>query len=330
MERHWEDHDSIENQIHQITTLIQTAARNSIPRTHHITHKKIPREIEELIKLRNQCRRRFQRHRDQNTKADLRNLNSEIRVRLWSFWEEQWHKNIRHAVENKQHLWKFIKSRKMRDNPRSIPALKVQDQIHYTTESKINILADTYKLTNEITTHMSDRETEEAVEESYTHIQVQPTPLEPLTSPNKIKQEVKRLRSGKAPGEDDIQSILLNNLPRKVIAQMYYIYNSCLRLQYFPKSWKNALVIPLKKPNKPNSDPKSYRPISLLPIMGKLLERIILKRLSEHIEGNNIIIPEQFGFIKKKKHLSSTGKSNKSSQGKLELEQSHELNNTRS
>ncbi|GFQ83750.1 RNA-directed DNA polymerase from mobile element jockey [Trichonephila clavata] len=42
--------------------------------------------------------------------------------------------------------------------------------------------------------------------------------------------------------------------------------------------------------------PKSYRPISLLPVLSKLAERIILARLNDYLESQSILIPEQYGF----------------------------------
>ncbi|GFT61934.1 putative RNA-directed DNA polymerase from transposon BS [Trichonephila clavipes] len=42
--------------------------------------------------------------------------------------------------------------------------------------------------------------------------------------------------------------------------------------------------------------PNPYRPISLLPVLSKLAEKVILARLNDHLERENILIPEQHGF----------------------------------
>lgn len=73
-----------------------------------------------------------------------------------------------------------------------------------------------------------------------------------------------------------------------------------MRLQYFPAKWKNAQVIPLKKPFKNPSEPKNYRPISLTNSLSKILEHILHRRLRDNLEQNNTIIQEQFGFVKNK------------------------------
>ena len=62
----------------------------------------------------------------------------------------------------------------------------------------------------------------------------------------------------------------------------------------YPQTWKHAKVIAILKPGKPATDPSSYRPISLLCCLYKLLERIILTRLTPTL--NRTIPVEQAGF----------------------------------
>ena len=52
----------------------------------------------------------------------------------------------------------------------------------------------------------------------------------------------------------------------------------------------------IPKPGKSTKDPTNYRPISLLPTVGKITERVILDRLNAQIEELNLMPPEQFGF----------------------------------
>ncbi|KAJ8410042.1 hypothetical protein AAFF_G00210830 [Aldrovandia affinis] len=70
--------------------------------------------------------------------------------------------------------------------------------------------------------------------------------------------------------------------------------SSCLRQLKIPKIWRRALVVAILKPNKPEGDPKSYRPISLLCIPFKILERLIYARVEPIIDP---LLPwEQAGF----------------------------------
>ncbi|GFT09984.1 RNA-directed DNA polymerase from mobile element jockey [Trichonephila clavipes] len=68
------------------------------------------------------------------------------------------------------------------------------------------------------------------------------------------------------------------------------------KLRYFPNAWKTAVVIPILKPGKNPTLADSHRPISLLPILSKLAEKIISARLNDYLERNNILTPEQHGF----------------------------------
>jgi hypothetical protein len=97
-------------------------------------------------------------------------------------------------------------------------------------------------------------------------------------------------------GCDGVPNILLKNIPWRAAVFLTYIFNSCLKLCYFPKEWRNATLIPIPKPGKDHSDPSNYRPISLLSSISKILERVILKRLNAFIFGHNVLLNHQFGF----------------------------------
>ena len=70
--------------------------------------------------------------------------------------------------------------------------------------------------------------------------------------------------------------------------------SSCLRRLKIPKIWKRALVVAIPKPGKPVGDPKSYRPISLLCVPCKILERLIFARVEPLIDP--LLPKEQAGF----------------------------------
>ena len=79
-----------------------------------------------------------------------------------------------------------------------------------------------------------------------------------------------------------------------------------MRLNYFPVHWKKADVIILPKPGKNDyTDPSAYRPICLLPILGKMLERIILNRIISLSDLSNWISSSQHGFRRGKSTTSA-------------------------
>lgn len=117
-----------------------------------------------------------------------------------------------------------------------------------------------------------------------------------LTNPTEIKSIIKKLPSKKAPGHDNLDNKIIKNLSTKVIVQLMYLINAVLKTNYFPETWKLALIIPIPKPLKDITNPVNYRPISLLTCLSKIAEKVILNRINSFDKKHKIIIDEQFGF----------------------------------
>ena len=75
------------------------------------------------------------------------------------------------------------------------------------------------------------------------------------------------------------------------------MYNLSIRYSKFPDTWKQALVIPIPKPGNP-SLVQNYSPISLLPLPGKILEKLVHKQLSNYLEMDEPLADEQHGLRK--------------------------------
>ena len=77
------------------------------------------------------------------------------------------------------------------------------------------------------------------------------------------------------------------------------LYNHIFNTGIYPKDWKTATVVPIPKVTNA-TNPNNLRPISLLPLPGKILEHLIHKPLLEHLEDNNLINNCQNGFRPKR------------------------------
>jgi len=112
-----------------------------------------------------------------------------------------------------------------------------------------------------------------------------------------IRYAVESMDNKKAPGEDGITGDIYNHtfkiLPKFITA----MYNGCLRDGVFPKRWKRAKLIPIIKPGKEDSyEVSKYRPISLLNVGCKVLEKVIINRINHHVYTNDYINKNQYGF----------------------------------
>ena len=105
---------------------------------------------------------------------------------------------------------------------------------------------------------------------------------------------LQHLKPSKAPGPDSICPELILHAGAALKSWLRDFLSSCLRRLKIPKIWRRALVVAIPKPGKPVGDPKSYRPISLLCVPYKILERLIYARVEPLIDP--LLPKEQAGF----------------------------------
>ena len=105
---------------------------------------------------------------------------------------------------------------------------------------------------------------------------------------------LQHLKPGKAPGPDSIFPELILHVGAALKSWLHDFIFSCLRRLKIPKIWRRAFVVAITKPAKPVGDPMSYRPISLLCVPYKILERLIYARVEPLIDP--LLPKEQAGF----------------------------------
>lgn len=124
-------------------------------------------------------------------------------------------------------------------------------------------------------------------------------PAAPSLRRSEIDLSMSMVRSRKSPGMDGLTGEMCKNIWKVIPEYLETLFSSCFRLGYFPREWKTArVVVLLKSPDKVRSNPRSYRGISLLPVLGKVLERMMVHRLQEIVEDR--MSDFQFGFRKGK------------------------------
>ena len=89
--------------------------------------------------------------------------------------------------------------------------------------------------------------------------------------------------------------LLKEACPEIVPSLTHIIINLSIRCGYFPDKWKISKVLPLYKEDI-KSVPNNYRPISILPVVSKVIEKVIFKQLYEYLTHNNLLAVSQHGF----------------------------------
>ncbi|KAG8184453.1 hypothetical protein JTE90_002302 [Oedothorax gibbosus] len=110
-----------------------------------------------------------------------------------------------------------------------------------------------------------------------------------------ISGVVKSLAHRKAPGLDGISMEFIKAIHCHEPKLLCFLFNACKRWAFFPQSWKNAKLVLLKN-GKDSESTKAYRPICLLPALGKVLDKLLTQRVYFHLNSEGLLHPSQYGF----------------------------------
>ena len=118
------------------------------------------------------------------------------------------------------------------------------------------------------------------------------------TSLDEIHRSIADLKIGKANGIDDLSAEVFKISALAIVPYLQKLINQTFSQGEFPGCLKIAKVVPLFKPGS-KTDVDNYRSISLLPVLSKVLEKIMYNRLIKVFYKNDRIYEKQFGFSSK-------------------------------
>ncbi|GBO01826.1 hypothetical protein AVEN_255444-1 [Araneus ventricosus] len=116
-----------------------------------------------------------------------------------------------------------------------------------------------------------------------------PLTQEPQITKNEKKRILKKASTKKATGFNAIDYIVLKEVNNSFPEILYTFYNKCYQLHCFPEPLKKVIIVLFYKDGKEADKIKSYRPVTLLPTIGKVLEQILLRRLNHTLKKKNIL-----------------------------------------
>lgn len=104
----------------------------------------------------------------------------------------------------------------------------------------------------------------------------------------KVQELLLSINNDKPAGKDDLDGKLLKMVASDVAGPVCHIFNASIASGVFPVRWKEAKITPLPKNMKENFSGKNSRPTSLLPILSKLLEKIVTKQIQDFFKVNKL------------------------------------------
>ncbi|CAH2216481.1 jg25955, partial [Pararge aegeria aegeria] len=286
----------IEQNVEHLNVLIHIAAQESTPTLKNTETKgqPFPKVVKEQVTKRRNLRKIWHQSRYPSDKKAFNIASKKLKNLIKTFANDVLQSHLARLAPTSStdySLWKA--TRKMKRPSKHIPPIKKRNGTWARSNIEKAIEYAEY-LESVFKPHESSDLNHDDEVRSYLQ-----TPLQmslPLNScsPKEVIRAIKDLKGRKAPGYDQIDDKLLRKLPQKGLMLLVIIFNACIRLGHFPSQWKIAQVVMVPKPGKSPQKTSSYRPISLLPVVGKLFERIVLNRLLPYLQ--EIIPTHQFGF----------------------------------
>jgi len=111
-----------------------------------------------------------------------------------------------------------------------------------------------------------------------------------------VERMLSSLHTDTATGPDELPAFLLKDLAGEIAPNITTIINSSITHGIFPELWKKANVAAIWKNKGSKSDPSNYRPISILPVLARMVEKEIARQLTVYCDNKHIIPNQQFGF----------------------------------
>ena len=265
---------------------IQRAANKYIPsgRIMRTVHE-IPKEALRMINERDQMR--------SNNPSDprLQDLNNNINKLIADHKLNKWRDHIDNCQPNSKNLWNTIKDIQGQPQQPNNQGIKFNDKIYNNPKKLANKFNSQYTPPSD---KKPKKESRKVLRKLKKIKKIKQTDNRVNITETQTKEAIKKTKNSKALGPDEISPLMLKHLGPNGIRFLTHIYNECVNTATIPALWKTGRIIPLLKPGKPTDVGSSYRPISLLSPLAKVLESILLPEITESIH----LARHQHGFRK--------------------------------
>lgn len=293
-----ENLDGLNDKVTDLMTTLLAAAEDSIPRIpnkHKLSTKWWTRELEKE-------RRKVRRMR-KNITGRLTNEELTERKRLYRTARNRYFAKIKKV---KREAWIKFVSEESANDPWNIPYKVVAEKFkREQTLSSIRFdgeyISDLQRLTEKLLDSLlPSQDPSLTQDESEIEIAAQRCKAEKSSPPiceTELTSALQMMGKKKAPGYDEITVEFIKEVWPHIKGRLLSIVNEALRQGKFPEPWKIGLVKVLYKGNdKDQQDANSYRPLTLLPVMGKIYEKVINRRIIVSLESKGRLHPRQYGF----------------------------------
>ena len=254
-------------------------------------------EILELIYERREVMKEFEKKKNHMLLEQGKSLRNRIQARIKSAKADYIKGQLEHCKNDPKKFWREINALLKPGNSHLIPGFVDQTSglnvptdecAHYVNSFFASIGQDLFKVfgdhnnTDNILTNLPP---------AYTCTGSGPIIIDGIL----VLDLLQSIDTSKSSGVEGINSVVLKDALIYLLPEVVELFRCSLNNGIFPTAWSAANVIPIPKIGD-LTDINNWRPISLLPVPGKILEKIVHNHIIKYLESNNILANTQFGF----------------------------------
>ena len=285
----------VNQQVQRLSELLHALQLSWVPHSNHTTKASdqpwFGPQCRNAADAKYRAWRALKRHPNARTRQRHRAATARmIATQEWA--RDEWKANLRSKLRGGQvgskRWWSLVKEEQGETRGCSVPALTRPDgSVAQTATDKANLLAAHFAAKMCISNPDKTPQTlPQIVSENLFSVE---------TSETEVKVLLRDLDDKKAVGSDSISPRLLRQCAEELARPLAVIFNNSLRSSTWPELWKVSSVVLLHKKSS-KTEEKNYRPVSLLPVLSKVLETIVASRLTQHLERHHLLSTRQFGF----------------------------------
>lgn len=269
------------NQITELTNKMDLIIKSNT-KIINIDPRKQPKKwwnetIERLWKIKREKLKIYNRIKDLHTSIELKKATNKLKLEIKKAKIASWNDFLKDiSSSNQTQLWKLIKSIKLSNSKNPI----LTDDLIATNFLQYNF---PQSMENFSPPSINSKEIRTFTEFTYQEF-----------------EEIIKKSKNTAPGIDKISFELIKNMSNEMKEGFLKLLNLEWGKGIYPDSWKTIKIIGIPKPNTDTSNFKNLRPISLLPVPAKILDKMILNKMKNHADEYQLIPENSFGFKKGK------------------------------
>lgn len=290
-----ESKDQIDRYVQLLTQRIRSAAEMSMPKRSHKRKETKPWWTVELTELRDKVRsikqslkripERYVEYVEQRKR--YKEVIQRTRTKSWKEFC---------ATRDRENAWSTVYRLLKNLNVPQSECMKIGNTVYATAPECAKVLAHNFYPTDPLENETSEQTLfRNGLRSEY--ISGNDVPF----TEREIEDAMRSFNANKSPGHDNLTSDILLQAFKQTPVAFTYLFNACLSNGYFPATWKRAETVVIPKPGKDRYDNVSgWRPIGLLPVLGKVLEKLFIRRLQWLFTKERRLNGQQFGFTAQK------------------------------